>query len=65
MFFAFFCLGVKMKNPETEAISGFCCNLHIQSAGKEGLLALLVIPRRGDIKGIRSVPADAAYFNGC
>ena len=25
-----------MKNPETEAISGFCCKLHFQSAEKEG-----------------------------
>jgi len=34
-FFAFFCVGVKMKNPETEAISGFCCKLHFHSAEKE------------------------------
>src|SRR5665811_1086156 len=25
-----------MKNPETEAISGFCCKLHFHSAEKEG-----------------------------
>jgi hypothetical protein len=25
-----------MKNPETEAISGFCCKLHLLSAEKEG-----------------------------
>jgi len=35
LYFAFFCLGVKMKNPETEAISGFCCKLHFHSAEKE------------------------------
>ncbi len=33
-----------MKNPETEAISGFCCKLHFHSAEKEGLLASLMIP---------------------
>jgi hypothetical protein len=27
--------GVKMKNPETEAISGFCFNLLLKSAEKE------------------------------
>jgi DNA-binding HxlR family transcriptional regulator len=31
-----FLLRVKMKNPETEAISGFCCNLLYRSAEKEG-----------------------------
>ena len=35
LFFAFFCVGVKMKNPETEAISGFCCKLHFHYAEKE------------------------------
>jgi hypothetical protein len=25
-------LGIKMKKPETEAISGFCCKLHFQTA---------------------------------
>ncbi|MFA5818112.1 MAG: hypothetical protein WC854_02400 [Bacteroidales bacterium] len=37
VFFAFDCVEVKMKNPETEAISGFCCKLHFHSAEKEGL----------------------------
>jgi len=36
-------LGLKMKNPETEAISGFCCKLHFHLAEKEGLLAALAI----------------------
>ena len=36
LLFAFFCFGVKMKNPETETISGFCCKLHFHSAEKEG-----------------------------
>ena len=30
-----------MKNPETEAISGFCCKLHYQSAEKGGLLSMI------------------------
>ena len=28
-------LGEKMKNPETDAISGFCCELLYRSAEKE------------------------------
>ena len=32
-----------MKNPEIEAISGFCCKLHFLSAEKEGLFSM--IPR--------------------
>jgi hypothetical protein len=40
-FFALNCLGVKMKNPETETISGFCCKLHFHSAEKEGLLSMI------------------------
>ena len=36
LIFAFDCVGVKIKNPETEAISGFCCNLLFYSAEKEG-----------------------------
>ena len=30
-----------MKNPETEAISGFCCKLHFHSAEKEGMKPIL------------------------
>ena len=40
-------LGVKMKNPETEAIPGFCCNLLFNSAEREGLFAKLMIPGGG------------------
>ncbi|MEI8225142.1 MAG: hypothetical protein WCG82_04380, partial [Bacteroidota bacterium] len=43
LFFAFDCVGVKMKNPETEAISGFCCKLHFHSAEKEGLLSVIPV----------------------
>lgn len=58
-FFALFCLGVKMKNPETEAISGFCCKLHFQSAEKEGLFASLMIP----LGGASKLKLPFGYFN--
>jgi hypothetical protein len=44
LFFAFDCLGVKMKNPETETISGFCCKLHFHSAERGGLFTSFMIP---------------------
>jgi hypothetical protein len=53
LFFAFFCLGIKMKNPEKESISGFCCKFHFHSAEKEGLLS--VIPF-GDTLQLKLLP---------
>jgi hypothetical protein len=35
LFFAFSCSGSKTKNPENEAFSGFCVQIHHNSAEKE------------------------------
>ena len=52
-----------MKNPETEAISGFCCNLLFNSAEKEGLFAALMIPEGGASKETRLI--RFAHFDFC
>jgi len=64
LFFALNCLGANLQNPETEAISGFCCKLHYQSAEKEGLFSMIPGGNHAEqITPLFASPIGSFYFH--